>query len=86
MEAVQIIRIEYYFQNGNAHSSHQDKYKDNSKRTLKKTPVHKVIAWKYKLIFNNDMSRASLTAMAGLIVIAIMVSNSAALQRIPKKC
>ena len=45
-----------------------------------------MIAWKYKLIFNNDMSRASLTAMAGLIVIAIMVSNSADLQRIAKKC
>jgi len=36
--------------------------------------LDEVIAWKYKLIFNNDMSRASLTAMAGLIVIAIMVN------------
>ena len=69
MEAVQIIRIEYFFK---------------AEMHTHRTKTHKVIAWKYKLIFNNDMSRASLTAMAGLIVIAIMVSNSAALQRIPK--
>jgi len=33
-----------------------------------------VITWKYKLLFDNDISRGTLTAMAGLIVLAIMVN------------
>ena len=32
-----------------------------------------MIAWKYKLLFDNEISRGTLTAMAGLIVLAIMV-------------
>ena len=34
---------------------------------------YQVIAWKYKLLFDNEISRGTLTAMAGLIVLAIMV-------------
>ena len=47
------------------------KYK---KHVLKKYEKKlQVISWKYKLLFDNDISRGTLTAMAGLIVLAIMV-------------
>merc|ERR1712037_392769 len=36
--------------------------------------LDEVIAWKYKLLFDNEISRGTLTAMAGLIVLAIMVN------------
>ena len=38
---------------------------------IQKNIPHQVIAWKYKVLFDSDISRGTLTAMAGLIVLAI---------------